>query len=73
MLPIAIAFASASARRICAALSAGRYDAWPRQRLSAFSLIFLLIMLLALYQQIMAGWEARPPAPDRWGGLRRPA
>jgi len=21
----------------------------------------------------MAGWEARPPAPDRWGGLRRPA
>ena len=30
-------------------------------------------MLLALYQQIMAGWEARPPAPDRWGGLCRPA
>ena len=38
-----------------------------------FSLSFLLIMLLALYQQIMAGWEARPPAPDRWGGLCRPA
>ena len=38
-----------------------------------FSLSFLLIMLPALYQQIMAGWEARPPAPDRWGGLCRPA
>ena len=38
-----------------------------------FSLSLVLIMLLALYQQIMAGWEARPPAPDRWGGLRRPA
>ena len=38
-----------------------------------FSLSLVLIMLLALYQQIMSGWEARPPAPDRWGGLRRPA
>ena len=38
-----------------------------------FSLSLVLIMLLAIYQQIMSEWEARPPAPDRWGGLRRPA